>query len=75
MSENKQQLMSESDFVAKINWEGGIVGALEYGLKSSDLEPGELRDAWKELEKAWSKMQEPMDEVQSLIDELTEDEY
>lgn len=70
MSKEDGRPMSESDFIAKIEWEGGVVGALEYGLTSNDVEPGELQNAWKELEKAWVPMQDAIEEVQSLIDDM-----
>ena len=47
--------MCAEDFAAKIEWEGGIYAALDYGLKSSDLDPDDesvkdLREAWRALE-------------------------
>lgn len=59
--------MTEKDFAAKIEWEGGIPDALEYGLKSEDCEPGELRNAWKDLEDRWKTLQKPMSVVERIL--------
>jgi len=38
------------DFVAKIDWEGGIPSALDYGLRSIDYElPEDVAEKWDEL--------------------------
>lgn len=66
--------MTEKDFAAKIEWEGGIPDALEYGLKSEDCEPGELHDAWKNLEVGWNSIQKAMKAVEGILDEIGGDE-
>ncbi len=47
--------LSGEEFVAKVDWEGGVVDALEYGMRSTDLGPDEYRlaDAWLRVEHAW----------------------
>lgn len=65
--------MTESDFAAKVEWEGGITGALDYGLRAEDCRPGELRDAWEKLELKWAAMQEEMDEVREILNQYQED--
>jgi len=38
------------DFVGKIDWEGGIPSALEYGLRSEDYDlPEDVAEKWDEL--------------------------
>jgi hypothetical protein len=44
--------MSFRDFTTKIHWEGGIEGALAYGLRPSDA-PLELEEAWGRLADAY----------------------
>ena len=53
--EETSEYMTVEDFAAKAGWEGGILGALDYGLKHTDLDPADetakpLRAAWKRLE-------------------------
>lgn len=38
----------------KVAWEGGIAGALEWGLSAEMIEPGELRDAWAAVERSYT---------------------
>ncbi|APC46374.1 hypothetical protein HWB05_gp112 [Streptomyces phage BRock] len=38
------------DFVGKIDWEGGLVGALEYGLSTDDYDiPEDVAEKWEEI--------------------------
>ena len=38
------------DTLNKIEWEGGVIDALEYGIKSDDFDNKELRRIWRMLE-------------------------
>lgn len=43
-------LKPSSDFISKIQWEGGISGAIDYGLDATEYElPGSVKDAWRQL--------------------------
>lgn len=59
------------DVVGKIEWEGGIHGALVYGLTHEDIDEEalpELRAAWKKLEEAWRDYFQPaVDAVELLL--------
>lgn len=53
-------------FVGKIDYEGGIYGALEYGLTQSGYElPKEVADQWTEIVDAFG-------EVESMVAEFWE---
>ena len=65
---------TEKEFAQKIDWEGGVIDALEYGLKSTDVEPGDLRDAWKTLQYWWDHLEGDLSVVQRMIDDLLDDE-
>lgn len=43
----------------KVDWEGGITEALEYGIKAADMPEGdaELTAAWQALEDAFTALQ------------------
>lgn len=45
-------LMTEADFLSKIEYEGGIFEAIHYGLKASECEPGKVRDEFQKIEDA-----------------------
>lgn len=64
--------MKLDDFLAKIEWEGGAIEALEYGLRASDIDPTEdsnIRGAWERLEDLYEQMKPSVDEMQRLIEE------
>lgn len=65
--------MTPLDFACKVDWEGGIFAALEYGLHATGLDPDDpasakLRDAWAELERVHRDVLVPA--VQKVRDEL-----
>lgn len=41
---------------SKIEWEGGIVSALEYGIRSGDIEDSDLRVRWRTMEMLWDEL-------------------
>ncbi len=40
----------------KINWEGGVLAALDYGLLPEDIADHDLRAAWAELRALHARM-------------------
>ena len=62
--------MGAEDFLAKVEWEGGILEAIEYGLSAEQLEDSDsaLGKAWKEIEIAYSSMEKPMRFIESLLE-------
>ena len=72
--------MSVGDFAAKVQWEGGVFDALDYGLKHTHLDPDdeaskELRDAWEALELVWRDQIKPASQrVEELLEDIEEAE-
>jgi phage terminase large subunit-like protein len=66
--------MSEEDFAAKIQWEGGVVEALDYGLKATDLKDPdtELGRTWAALDAQWTLMHPLADKADALVDTILE---
>lgn len=62
--------MTEQEFAQKIDWEGGILEALGYGLRPDDAPPGELRDAWAELRAAFEDMRPLVRRVEGILDRI-----
>ena len=60
--------MTESAFAGKVEWEGGILEALDYGLKPADAPKGPIRDAWARLYQVWQQIEPLVDEVSRLLD-------
>lgn len=66
--------MTPKEFAGKVEWEGGLYDALfGYGLKSSDLEDGELKDAIESVESWAPDFIEAMEYAESLLEDLTEE--
>lgn len=66
------------NFVAKVEWEGGVLQALDYGLHAEDLEETPesipLREAWTALDIAYREHVQPaLTRVETLLEELDED--
>lgn len=61
-------MKNRDEVIAKMNWEGGIYDALEYGLKASDMPDEELKEAWQALEDAFSEAEYLADRVLSLLE-------
>ncbi|MEV4575993.1 hypothetical protein AB0K16_22375 [Nonomuraea jabiensis] len=53
----------------KIEWEGGMEMALDYGIDSQDLPEGdtELETVWIPMEEAWVAFREAADVVENLL--------
>lgn len=63
---------TEFEFAAKVDWEGGVEAAMEYGLQSSELPDGELKDAWVEVEKYWSDYADAADRAWNVVQDILE---
>jgi hypothetical protein len=61
---------SRADLLSKIEWEGGVIAALEYGIKTVDMPEGdtELEQAWRKLEDAWNALDPIVDTVEKLVE-------
>lgn len=56
------------DFEGKIDWEGGVTGALEYGLSSDDYNlPDEVAEKWEEMRDMFSDFETLEGEFWALV--------
>lgn len=56
------------DFVGKIDWEGGLTGALEYGLSTDDYElPEDVAEKWDEIVEYFDEFESLSGEFWALI--------
>ena len=60
----------------KLEWEGGIMEALDYGVKSTDMPLGdeELNEAWGKLAAAFQALRPLAAAVEKLLDQPGDDE-
>lgn len=62
---------SRADLAGKIEWEGGLMDALDYGI-TTDMMPeddAELAEAWAKLEAAFKAVQPLAEAVEKLLPE------
>lgn len=50
------KLMTAKDLADKVHWEGGIVSALEYGIRSDEIDDPELIALWRRLEGLYDQL-------------------
>lgn len=67
---------NRADLFGKVEWEGGMEAALEYGLRLKDLpqDDDELRDAWADMERAWLAYEPLGSKVYEMLEEASEGE-
>jgi hypothetical protein len=60
---------------AKVEWEGGVMDALDYGIHAVDMPVGdkELIAAWTALENAFNALQPHADAVESMLEAAAAD--
>lgn len=51
----------------KVRWEGGIMGALSYGIHADEIEDLELRNLWGRLERAYGELAPLLDQVSTRL--------
>lgn len=49
--------MTAEDLQQKIDWEGGTIDALIYGVEASDIEDEDLAHAWEFLQRQWERFE------------------
>jgi hypothetical protein len=47
----------------KVGWEGGIMAALDYGIRSGNIDDEEVARLWADLEALHDRMEPLMDQI------------
>jgi len=65
---------SREHLAAKVEWEGDVLDALDYGIKTDMMPEGdaELVEAWRKLEAAWRQLSPLADAVADLLEGSSE---
>lgn len=72
----KERQMDLEDFCAKVEYEGGVIEALRYGLKSEDIRASEspraeeLSEIWVALDSAWHVIERLEAEAEKIVSEV-----
>jgi hypothetical protein len=59
----KEPKLSNEDLSRKIRWEGGILAALDYGIRAADVADPEVRKLWARLERSYRTLEPLLDEA------------
>lgn len=62
--------MNDIEFAERVDYEGGAIAALEYGMTTSDLDnqDSNLATAWRRLEAAWEQFEPYLREAEDLVE-------
>ena len=47
------QRFTRDELAKKVRWEGGALDAIEYGIRSEQIDDPELRELWRALEESY----------------------
>lgn len=61
--------MTPQELANKIDWEGGILEALEYGIHAKDIQDDVIANAWRDMEIHWLEFEKYIRYVESLLPE------
>lgn len=62
---------SREDLAGKIEWEGGILESVDYGIKAEDMPEGdtELAELWAEMAEHYKKASAVADKIGAILEE------
>jgi hypothetical protein len=49
--------LSLGRLATKVEWEGGVLEAIQYGIKGADIADPRVAEEWRQLEQMWSAME------------------
>lgn len=59
---------------AKVEWEGGVLATLEWGMRSEDIADEGLAADWRELERLYDAIRPLLRSVQAKLRKMNADE-
>lgn len=60
--------LTKTSLAQKIRWEGGVLAALDYGIKPDEIEDAQLATLWRELDEAYRRFSPLLEEVAERLD-------
>lgn len=60
---------SLEDLRGKVDWEGGVLDAIEYGIKPAEVPEGELRDLWTQACALHEQLDPVLERIGKLLDQ------
>jgi len=59
---------SREELAAKIEWEGGVMGALEYGITAAQMPDEKMRAVWTDLQNAAVSIFDLCEQVETILE-------
>jgi hypothetical protein len=59
--------LDQEQLAAKVAWEGGVLAALEYGIRSEQIANLRARELWRDLESRYAALTPLVDELESYL--------
>jgi hypothetical protein len=53
----EQYKMSIGRLARKVQWEGGVLEAVQYGIRAEQIADPELSASWRRIEEMWASLQ------------------
>jgi hypothetical protein len=67
--------MTPVEFAGKVEWEGGVLDAWEYGLRADEIEEGtHLRILWRQLDELMAPLAPLVQSIERLLEEALEED-
>jgi len=63
-----QPKMSADRLAQKIRWEGGLMAALEYGIRAEQIDDPALADLWARLQRSYREISPLLAEAMTRLD-------
>lgn len=57
----------------KIDYEGGIIGAIEEGVRDDDIDDEEMSEMWYEIQRQWENLDADMSEFEDELNRRIDD--
>lgn len=52
----------------RVEWEGGVIEALEYGIHSGDIDDPEVATVWRRMEQLWLELRPAVRQIERTLD-------
>ena len=65
-----QEKLTPDEFASKVEWEGGVIDALEYGLRETEMDGSDpaFQTAWAALREQWDVIRPYIDKVEQILE-------
>jgi hypothetical protein len=65
--------MNPAQLRNKIDWEGGVVEAMDYGIRDSDIDDEDLSELWYEMQVEWDVLSANISDFMDLLNSKLDD--